>query len=162
MTVTCGNCSLSDKAQCTVDISNIKYRESVSLSAYKKNRISQFHNGQQNQVHLQWDSIQLKEDSEVMVTLFVSIRLSNCAEMKIGDNISVPVNGDLGGERASSTIAIPVYRKEDTEKVDLNLKMIANCSDVYPGYVEVFITKAQLLFYICYEIKNHEDKKSTP
>ncbi|TPP39661.1 hypothetical protein FGIG_01024, partial [Fasciola gigantica] len=73
------------------------------------------------------------QDSEVMVTLFVSIRLSNCAEMKNGDNISVLVKGALGGEPAYSTIAIPVYRKEDTEKADLNLKMIANCSDVYPS-----------------------------
>ncbi|THD18383.1 hypothetical protein D915_011148, partial [Fasciola hepatica] len=77
------------------------------------------------------------KDSEVMVTLFISIRLSNCAKMINGDNIFVLVKGALGGEPANSTITIPVYRKEDTEKVDLNLKMIANCSDVYPGYVEV-------------------------
>ncbi|THD19403.1 hypothetical protein D915_009823 [Fasciola hepatica] len=102
-----------------------------------KKRISQFYNGQQNQVHLQWDSIEMKDnnmqDSVVVVTLFVSIRLSNCAEMKNGDNISVLVNGALGGEPAYITIAVPVYRKEDTEKVDMNLKMMANCLDVYPG-----------------------------
>ncbi|TPP58345.1 hypothetical protein FGIG_03070, partial [Fasciola gigantica] len=73
------------------------------------------------------------QDSEVTVTLFVPIRLSNCAEMKNGDSISVLVKGALGGEPAYFTIAIPVYRKEDTEKADLNLKMEANCSDVYPG-----------------------------
>ncbi|THD21079.1 hypothetical protein D915_007826, partial [Fasciola hepatica] len=137
MTVTCGNCPLSDKAQCTADISNTEYKEYITLSAYKKDRKSQFHNGQQNQVHLQWDSIELKEnntqDLEMLVVFSVSIRLSNCAETKNGDNISVPVNGDLGGEPVSSTIAIPVYRKENTEKVDLKLKMMANCSDVYPG-----------------------------
>ncbi|THD18473.1 hypothetical protein D915_010935, partial [Fasciola hepatica] len=60
MTVTCGNCSLSDKAQCTSDISNTEYKEYITLSAYKKDRISQFDKCQQYQVHLQWDSIQLK------------------------------------------------------------------------------------------------------
>ncbi|TPP57236.1 hypothetical protein FGIG_08586, partial [Fasciola gigantica] len=120
ITVICGDCSRSNKSQCTVDVANVEHWKRIQLSAYHKTSISQIEDGQRNQIRVQWDNIELKGK------VAMSTAISNFVNATDTVDISATVSHSSESNAECDSITMVLHNGPWISEVDL----ISNGSQV--------------------------------